>query len=134
MNIEEIVENFEMLDDWEDRYRYVIELGKAMPGLPDALRTDRTKVSGCASQVWLVVEKDDDGRLVVTGDSDAHIVRGLVALVCAMYSGIGPAEAAALEPTPLFARIGLAEHLSAQRANGLRAMVARVRQEAAESA
>lgn len=134
MNIEEIVENFEMLDDWEDRYRYVIELGKAMTGLPDGLRTDRTKVSGCASQVWLVVGNDAAGNLVVTGDSDAHIVRGLVALVCAMYSGIRPAEAAALDPTALFARIGLAEHLSAQRANGLRAMVARVRREAADAA
>jgi cysteine desulfuration protein SufE len=129
MNIDAIIEDFEMLDDWEDRYRYVIEIGRDMTGLPEELRTADTKVSGCASQVWLVVERTVGDALIVRGDSDAHIVRGLVALVCTIYTGKNAAEAAALDPTAIFQRIGLAEHLSTQRANGLRAMVARVRSE-----
>jgi cysteine desulfuration protein SufE len=129
-----IVENFALLDDWEDRYRYVIELGREMPPFPDALRTDANKVRGCASQVWLVSANAPDGdggpRLSFTGDSDAHIVRGLVALLVALYSGRTPAEVLAADPHGLFATLGLHEHLTPQRSNGVVAMVARIRADA----
>ena len=115
---EEVVETFEFLDDWEDRYATVIDMGRAMTPLDDALRSPVTKVDGCASQVWLVPRIEDD-RLYFDGDSDAMIVRGLIALLRLLYSGRTQAEVA---------RLGLDQHLSAQRSNGLRAMIARVRQ------
>lgn len=131
-SIDQIIDDFAYLDDWEDRYRYVIELGKALPELPEALRTADNKVRGCASQVWLVVTPETGANPVLhlQGDSDAHIVRGLVAIVLAAYDGKRASEIAALDAADLFARIGLIEHLSAQRANGLRSMIARIREDA----
>ncbi|MBO3759376.1 SufE family protein [Ciceribacter sp. L1K23] len=131
--LEEIKEDFAFLDDWEDRYRYVIELGKALPDLPEEKRTAESKVRGCASQVWLVPHAGDGADPIITyeGDSDAHIVRGLVAIVLAAYSGRHASEIVKLDALELFATLGLIEHLSAQRANGLRSMVQRIREEAA---
>lgn len=132
-SLQEIIDNFAYLDDWEDRYRYVIELGKALPDLPETERTAANKVNGCASQVWLVTRPGPgaDPQIEFEGDSDAHIVRGLVAIVLAAYSGKKASEIAAYDAVDLFGRIGLTEHLSSQRANGLRSMVARIREEAA---
>lgn len=132
-SLDQIIDDFGYLDDWEDRYRYVIELGKALPELPEELKTAEHKVQGCASQVWLVSEADAgaDPVLHFRGDSDAHIVRGLVAIVLAAYDGKAASEAASLDASTLFSKIGLIEHLSAQRANGLRSMINRIRQEAA---
>ncbi|WBU54784.1 SufE family protein [Paracoccus sp. SCSIO 75233] len=127
---EDIVETFEFLDDWEDRYRHLIELGKAMPQMDPALQTKTSKVEGCASQVW-IVPKVDDGRFDFIGDSDALIVRGLIAVVHALYAGRPVAEVADVDAGAELARLGLDEHLSAQRSNGLRAMVARIRDYAA---
>lgn len=131
-SIDQIIDDFAYLDDWEDRYRYVIELGKALPDLPDALKTEANKVRGCASQVWLVVEPEAGANPVLhlKGDSDAHIVRGLVAIVLAAYDGKPATDIAALDASELFGKIGLIEHLSAQRANGLRSMINRIREEA----
>lgn len=126
----EIQSDFELLDDWEDRYRYVIELGKALPPLPDADRIEQNKVRGCASQVWLVSAIEGtgrDGRLTLSGDSDAHIVKGLVAVLLAMYRGKSLAEAAAIDAPAQFARLGLKDHLTPQRSNGLASMVERIR-------
>jgi cysteine desulfuration protein SufE len=130
--IEQIIEDFAYLEEWEDRYRYVIELGKALPDLPDADKTAENKVRGCASQVWLVSQTGDgpDPVLNFRGDSDAHIVRGLVAIVLAIYSGKRASEIAGLDALDTFRSIGMIEHLSAQRANGLRSMVNRIRSEA----
>jgi cysteine desulfuration protein SufE len=134
-SLETIIDDFAFLEEWEDRYRYVIELGKALPELPEAERTAEHKVQGCASQVWLVSHSDnaDDPQMSFEGDSDAHIVRGLVAIVLAVYSGKKASEIANLDALQIFNKIGLVEHLSAQRANGLRSMVNRIRQEAALS-
>jgi cysteine desulfuration protein SufE len=132
-SLEQIIDDFAFLDEWEDRYRYVIELGKQLPELPEADRTADNKVQGCASQVWLVSHAQDGGADPVMrfeGDSDAHIVRGLVAIVLAVYSGKHASEIASTDAIEIFNRIGLVEHLSAQRANGLRSMVKRIREEA----
>nr|WP_316653234.1 SufE family protein [uncultured Gellertiella sp.] len=131
-SLEQIIDDFAYLDDWEDRYRYVIELGKALPDLAEVEKTAENKVQGCASQVWLVSKAGpgEDPVLHFQGDSDAHIVRGLVAIVLAAYDGKRASEVAGLDATGLFGRIGLVEHLSTQRANGLRSMVNRIRQEA----
>jgi cysteine desulfuration protein SufE len=131
--LEQIIDDFAFLDEWEDRYRYVIELGKALPDLPESARTAQNKVQGCASQVWLVSRTGEGGDPVMTfeGDSDAHIVRGLVAIVLAIYSGKRAYEIAGLDAIDTFNEIGLVEHLSSQRANGLRSMVKRIREEAA---
>ncbi|MEO0823787.1 MAG: SufE family protein [Pseudomonadota bacterium] len=127
---DEIAENFEFLDDWEDRYRYVIELGKAMEPLAEAEKIPEYKVEGCASQVWLVpaVSEGADGRTVLSfrGDSDAMIVRGLIALLNALYSGRPVAEIREIDAAAQFDRLGLAQHLSAQRSNGLKAMIRRL--------
>lgn len=130
--IEQIIEDFSFLDEWEDRYRYVIELGKALPDLPGSDKTAENKVQGCASQVWLATHAGDGADPVLTfeGDSDAHIVRGLVAIVLATYSGKHASEIANLDAIDVFGKIGLVEHLSSQRANGLRSMVKRIRDEA----
>ncbi len=130
---EEIAEVLEFLDDWEDRYRHVIELGKAMTPLDARFHIDAYKVDGCTSQVWLRPRIEGD-RFDFEGDSDAMIVRGLVAILHALYSGLTPAEVGAVDAGAEFARLGLAEHLSSQRSNGLRAMVARIRALAAEAA
>ncbi|NDR54908.1 SufE family protein [Aliiruegeria sabulilitoris] len=127
---EDIVETFEFLDDWEERYRHVIDLGKAMPPLEESLRVPATKVDGCASQVWLVPEIEGQGADAVfsfRGDSDAMIVRGLIAILLALYSGLTAREALAVDAPAELARLGLNEHLSSQRSNGLRAMVQRIR-------
>lgn len=131
--IDEIVENFALLDQWDDRYRYVIELGRMLPEMPEALRTDETKVQGCASQVWLfthVNESPDGPVLVFQGDSDAHIVRGLVAILLARFSGMSAREILKADALALFAELGLKEHLTPQRSNGLRSMVERIRRDA----
>lgn len=131
-SLDKIMDDFSFLDDWEDRYRYVIELGKALPDLADEKKTAENKVQGCASQVWVVSHSDGaaDPTLTFEGDSDAHIVRGLVAIVLATYSGKKASEIAALDAIDVFGKIGLVEHLSSQRANGLRSMVNRIREEA----
>ena len=126
---DEIVENFELFDDWEDRYRYVIELGREMPPLPEDRRSQATKVEGCASQVWLVpeVRQSPDGpRLHFQGDSDAMIVRGLIAVLMALISGRRLEEIRAMDIRGELARLQLDQALSAQRSNGLRAMVERI--------
>jgi cysteine desulfuration protein SufE len=135
--LDDIVADFELIDDWEERYRYLIELGKALPPLPEAERNDITKVRGCASQVWLVSRVAREAgvtRLYLAGESDAHIVRGLVALVIALYSGRPVDEIAGLDPEPLFTRIGLREHLTPQRSNGVNAMIERIRADARAAA
>jgi cysteine desulfuration protein SufE len=132
--IDEIVENFTLLDEWDDRYRYVIELGRALPPLPESAHTDANKVQGCASQVWLLPHVTPDGTagpvLTFDGDSDAHIVRGLVAILLALYSGKNARDILAIDAFALFDRIGLRENLTPQRSNGLRSMVERIRAEA----
>jgi cysteine desulfuration protein SufE len=138
MNLEEIVENFNFLDDWEDRYRYLIELGRTLEPLDEAAHNDRNKVMGCVSRVWLVtqVNATRPGEPVLTfrGDSDAHIVRGLVALVLAMYSGKPPSEILATDAQALFKELGLSAHLTPQRSNGVRSMVERIRNDARRAA
>lgn len=127
---ESIAEDFSFLEDWEDRYRYVIDLGRAMPPLDDALRVPATKVDGCASQVWIAPRLEGGGaaaRFDFDGDSDAMIVRGLIAVLHALYSGLDPRSVLAVEAGAELGRLGLDQHLSAQRSNGLRAMIARIR-------
>ena len=123
---EAIEEDFEFLEDWEDRYRHVIEMGKAMDPLEDAFRVPATKVDGCASQVWIVPQVQD-GVFSFRGDSDAMIVRGLVAVLTALYNGLTVSEVQAVDAHAEMARLGLNEHLSAQRSNGVRAMIARIK-------
>ena len=127
---EEIVEDFEFLDDWEDRYRMVIELGKALPALDDALKVPAKKVDGCASQVWLHVTPQD-GVFHFQGESDAMIVQGLIAVLHKLYDGLPVADVVAVQAREELARLGLNDHLSAQRSNGLRSMIERIQQEAA---
>ena len=128
---EDLSETFAFLDDWEERYRHVIELGRAMPPLDDTFKVPALKVQGCASQVWLrpVVE---GGKFDFQGDSDAMIVRGLIAVLHALYSGLTLAEVGQVDAAAELGRLGLNDHLSAQRSNGLRAMVERIRKVAAE--
>ena len=132
--INEIVENFGLLDDWEDRYRYVIELGNTLEPLSEAEHSDPYKVRGCASQVWLVssIEQGRDSApvLVFRGDSDAHIVRGLIAILIALYSGKTADFIAEYDAEALFAELGLGDHLTQQRSNGLASMVSRIRADA----
>ena len=130
---DDLAETFEFLDDWEDRYRHVIELGKAFAPMDDALKVPATKVNGCASQVWIqpVIA---DGRFDFQGDSDAMIVKGLIAVLHTLYSGVPVAEVGRIDAPAELARLGLTDHLSAQRSNGLRAMVDRIRKTAAEAA
>ena len=123
---EEIAEDFEFLDDWEDRYRHVIDMGKAMPPLDDALKVPATKVDGCASQVWLHPQIED-GVFRFNGDSDAMIVRGLIAVLAALYNEVPVIEVAAIDAHAELGRLGLNDHLSAQRSNGLLAMIERIR-------
>jgi cysteine desulfuration protein SufE len=129
-DFEELVETFEFLDDWEDRYRHVIDMGKAMDPLEDALRVPATKVNGCASQVWLVPQIKD-GIFTFRGESDAMIVRGLIAVLLALYNYQPVAEVVKINAVSELERLGLNDHLSAQRSNGLRAMVERIQQTAA---
>jgi cysteine desulfuration protein SufE len=130
---EEIVEDFEFLEDWEDRYRHVIEQGKAMDPLDDALKVPATKVHGCASQVWLH-STIEDGVFRFDGDSDAMIVRGLIAVLRSLYNGLSVAEVTKVDAKAELGRLGLTDHLSAQRSNGLRSMIERIQDVAAEHA
>jgi len=131
LKIEQLYDDFALLDDWEDKYRYLIELGRELEPLPDAERTAANKVAGCASQVWLWTRIDDGGqRLRFVGDSDAHIVKGLVAVVLALFDGKTATEIAGIDPEAVFKRLDLASHLSPQRSNGLRSMVARIKADA----
>lgn len=128
----EISENLEFLDDWEDRYRYLIELGNAVPPITEEERNSENKVSGCVSQVWLVVDEIDGNGMTLSfrGDSDAMIVKGLVAVLISLYSGKTPTEIAQTDAIAILDDLGLREHLTAQRSNGLRAMVQRIQSEA----
>ena len=129
-DLQELADEFDTLGDWEERYRYVIELGKVLAPLTDAERSVANKVRGCASHVWLVSEPDADGTLKFRGDSDAHIVRGLIAILLRLYSARSSAEILAFDVRAAFQTLGLSGALSAQRSNGLASMVARVRRDA----
>jgi len=129
-SVAEIVENFDLMEEWDDRYRYLIELGRALPPLPEAARTDTNKVRGCASQVWLSTSVKPNGSdgpvLAFEGDSDAHIVRGLIAILFALYSGQGAKHILETDAVALFEKLGLRDHLTPQRSNGFRSMVDRI--------
>ena len=129
--IEDIAGDFALLSDWEERYSYILDLGRALAPLAPDERTDANKVRGCASQVWLVTEQGPDGTLVFRGDSDAHIVRGLIAILLQLFSGRTPADILAIDPKEAFAKLGLAEALTPQRSNGLYSMMERIRRDAA---
>ena len=128
--LEGLAAEFELLGDWEERYRHVIDLGRGLAPLTDAERSDANKVRGCASQVWLVTEQGPDGRLSFRGDSDAHIVRGLIAILLQLYSGRIPEDILAFDAKAGIAHLGLTGALSTQRSNGLVAMVQRIRKDA----
>lgn len=133
MEIEELIDNFSILDDWEDRYRYLIELGRALEPLNDDERTPETKVRGCASQVWLVSTAQGQGPdavLAFKGDSDAHLVRGLIAVAFALFSGKKASDILKTDARAVFAKLGLNDHLTPQRSNGLASMVARIKNDA----
>lgn len=133
-NIDEILDNFSLLDEWDDRYRYVIELGRTLAPLPETARTEANKVQGCASQVWLDTKVRPNGPggpvLSFVGDSDAHIVRGLIAILFAIYSGKPAEQILATDALALFDKMGLREHLTPQRSNGFRSMMERMRADA----
>jgi cysteine desulfuration protein SufE len=135
--IDEIRENFELLEDWDDRYRYVIELGRTLEPMPEAEHSATNKVQGCASQVWLskTTERNDAGEALLKylGDSDAHIVRGLIAILLTLYSGHTPQQILATDAIAIFDEFGFREHLTQQRSNGLRSMVERIRADARET-
>ncbi|UYP69392.1 SufE family protein [Thalassobacter stenotrophicus] len=134
---EELAETFEFLDDWEDRYRHVIDMGKAFPPLDEAVKVPATKVDGCASQVWILPRIEGQGpeaQFDFEGESDAMIVRGLIAVLHALYAGLSVKDVGAVDASAELARLGLNDHLSAQRSNGLRAMVERIRKTAQEAA
>lgn len=127
-----MIDDFTFLTDWEDRYTHVIDMGRALTPLTEDEKTPERKVKGCVSQVWLVTEKDPTaGTLTFRGDSDAHIVKGLVAVVLTIFSERTPEDIAAIDAEPILAELGLSEHLSPQRSNGLRAMIDRIKLEAA---
>jgi cysteine desulfuration protein SufE len=134
-NIDTIKSDFEFLDDWEDRYRYIIELGREMPPLNDTDKNAANKVDGCASQVWLISEKQNSQPVTLSfhGDSDAHIVRGLVAIITSAFTGKTPQDIIALDADALLKSLGLDAHLSQQRSNGVRAMIRRIKSEAAQA-
>lgn len=129
---DEIAETFEFLPDWEERYREVISLGKSMSPMPEALKVPATKVTGCASQVWIHPEIES-GRYGFQGDSDAHIVRGLIAILKALYTGVPVSEVPKVDAQAELARLGLDSHLSSQRSNGLKSMIQRIRESAQEA-
>ncbi|TAI60992.1 SufE family protein [Bradyrhizobium sp. Leo170] len=137
MTIDEIRENFSLLDEWDDRYRYVIELGRTLAPMPEEEHSAANKVQGCASQVWLSRKIDragnDDPRLHYLGDSDAHIVRGLIAILLTLYSDRSPKEILATDAAAIFDEFGFREHLTPQRSNGFRSMIERIRSDARET-
>ena len=131
--IDEIIDNFELIDDWEQRYGYIIELGRAMPAMPEALHTDANRVHGCESQVWLDVALDEAAgqpRIALIGDSDSSIVRGFVALMVALYTGKAPRDAAATNGLDVFRQLDFGAHVTSKRSNGVRAMVERIQRDA----
>jgi len=132
--LEELEDEFELLGDWEERYRHVIDLGRGLEPLATHERSEANKVRGCASQVWLVTQPLSDGRLMFRGDSDAHIVRGLIAILLRLYSGRSAAEIVGFDAREAFGRLGLTGALSAQRSNGLFSMTERIRRDAAAAA
>ena len=127
MTIDELIENFEFLDSWEDKYRYIIELGEKLAPLAEELHTEEWKVKGCQSQVWLVPQKLSDGKIAFLGDSDAMIVKGLIAIVLMIYNNLTSNEIKKLAINDIFASIGLQEHLSPSRRNGLEAMIEKIK-------
>ena len=127
MNIEELLSNFSFLDDWEDKYRYLIELGEGLPSFPDVYRTDLYKVDGCMSQVWLYPECLADGRYRFLADSDALIVKGLIAIILAAYNGKNSAEIKLVDIESIFESLGLSTHLSPTRRNGFFSMVDKIK-------
>lgn len=128
MSLEAIETDFELLDEWEDRYRYVIELGRALPPLAETEKSAENKVRGCASQVWLVCERDQEtGRLRFRGESDAHIVQGLIAILLSIVNDKTADEILATDAHEIFGRLGLKDHLTPQRSNGLKSMINRIR-------
>ena len=129
MPIQSILDDFAVIDEWDERYRYIIDLGRKMTPLPEATRTDAVKVRGCASQVWLI-SKREDNKLTFVGDSDAHIVRGLIAILLELYNGKNPQEILAIDAKAVLHQLGLDTHLSQQRSNGLFSMVERIRADA----
>jgi cysteine desulfuration protein SufE len=134
--IDELSADFDLLDDWEDRYRYVIELGRALPAMDEALKTPATKVNGCASQVWIFSQVQDTPtgkRLALVGDSDALIVKGLIAVSFMIFSPLTVEQAAKADAVAVFERLGLREHLTPQRSNGLASMVARIKSDALQA-
>ena len=136
MTIDEIRDNFELLEEWDDRYRYVIELGRTLEPMPEAEHSAENKVNGCVSQVWLSRQVDRSGgepRLKYLGDSDAHIVRGLIAILLTLYSGRTPQQILATDALAVFDEFGFRDHLTPQRSNGLRSMVERIRADAREA-
>ncbi len=135
MTIDEIRDNFALLDEWDDRYRYVIELGRMLAPMPEEAHSAANKVQGCASQVWLSRQIDRNGepRLNYLGDSDAHIVRGLIAILLTLYSGHTPQQILATDAIAVFDEFGFREHLTPQRSNGLRSLVERIRTDAREA-
>ncbi|OYW67523.1 MAG: cysteine desufuration protein SufE [Bosea sp. 12-68-7] len=137
-SLDEIVANFDLLEEWDDRYRYLIELGKGLDPLPEEAHSEANKVRGCASQVWLDSRAEagpgPQTRLSFRGDSDAHIVRGLVALTLAIYSGRTAAEIIATDAFATFEKLGLAAHLTPQRSNGVRSMIERIKSDAHRAA
>lgn len=133
-DIDTLVADFEMLDDWEDRYRHLIELGRALPLMDAALKTPATKVNGCASQVWIysrVIEGSNGKQLSLQGDSDALIVKGLIAITLMIFSPLNVSQISSSDTAAIFARLGLQDHLTPQRSNGLASMVARIKADAA---
>ena len=131
MTLEKIISDFEFIEEWEDRYRYVIDLGDQLEPYPEELKTPETKVQGCVSQVWLTSElKNEENNIILSGDSDAHIVRGLMAIVFAIFSGKSPEEILKIDVQSIFKTLGLNEHISPQRSNGLNAMVKRIQSDA----
>lgn len=133
MSIDDIIENFSYLDEWEDRYKYVIELGKELEPMPDVLQVDANKVRGCSSQVWLSTQTSSDGdetRLHFLGNSDAHIVRGLVSITLSIFNDKTAAQIVELDVEDIFKKIQLREHISAQRSNGLNSMLQRIKADA----
>lgn len=126
MNIDDIVDNFALFDDWEDRYRYLIDLGGKLPVMPESLKTEETRVRGCTSQVWMVLGWDAEKRLTLLADSDAQIVKGLIAIVYFMFQGKTAAEIRAIDVKDIFGKLGLDQHLSPNRRSGFFSMVERI--------